>query len=397
MASLPPVVKKLGWISFYADVASEMAYPVLPLFLAAMGAPAAALGLIEGLAEATASLLKGWGGTRSDAIGKRTPFVRWGYGLSAVGRTMIAGAWIWPIVAVSRVIDRVGKGIRTAPRDALVAEAVDARSRGAAFGYHRAMDTAGAVCGVIVALLFLYFFPGEYRWIFLLAALPGLLSLYIAFQVKESSEASEEVQDDPVLPDPVVAAAASTQRVPLPPGFWRVLTPAILFGLANTSDAFLLSWAHKLGHSDSAVMGLYLAYNLIYALLAQGLGKLSDRVGRVPLLVVGWLLYAVSYAGFAWTPGAWLLVPFLLYGIYQAACQGATKAWVVDLAPKEARGTALGVFAMASGVAALLGNLAAGAIWDMSGSKSMLLAMAGLAVASVLALLLLRPKVSALS
>lgn len=379
MAKLPPVVKKLGWISFWADVASEMAYPVLPLFLTSLGAPAAALGLVEGLAEATASILKGWGGTQSDKIGKRTPFVRWGYGLSAFGRSLIAAAWIWPVVVVARVVDRFGKGIRTAPRDALVADSVDKESRGAAFGYHRAMDTGGAVCGVLVALAFLYFWPGQYRWIFLLAALPGILSLIIAFQVKEVAH-------------PAQTSQGNADGKKLPATFWMALTPAILFGLANTSDAFLLTWAHKQGHSDAAVMGLYLAYNLIYAGLAQQLGSLSDRVGRIPLLAAGWLLYAASYAAFAWTPGPLLLLPFLLYGVYQAASQGATKAWVVDLAPKEAKGTAIGVFAMVSGVSLLVGNLLAGAIWDLAGPQPMLLTMAGFSLLSVVALFVLGKK-----
>jgi len=362
-----------------------MAYPILPLFMRSLGAPAAALGLVEGLADATANVLKGVSGVRSDQRRARAPYVRWGYGLSAVGKPLIALAQTWPLVTVARVLDRYGKGIRTTARDALLAEAAPKERLGAVFGLHRAMDTAGAFAGVLLTLGLLQVLPAAYRTIFLLAIIPGLISVVLAMGVKDR--------------------ALSTTEAASAPGDWRspfresgalrqIVILHAVFAIANTSDAFLLLRAKDLGFSETAVIGAYLFYNVAYALLSYPAGKLSDRIGRWPLVALGWTAYAAVYVGFALAGKSWVWPLFLLYGVYVALAQGVAKAQVAELAPKQAKGGVLGVFYMVSGLCALVGNLAFGLVWDRFTPKAALLTAAGIAVLAVLAIpLVRRPRV----
>ncbi len=379
---LPPTAWRLGWISFFADVASEMAYPILPLFLRSLGAPMVALGLIEGLADGTANVLKGISGARSDKLRKRVPYVRAGYFLSACGKPLIALAYTWPLVTVARVLDRYGKGIRTTARDAMLADAAPKEHFGAVFGLHRAMDTAGAFVGVLVALALLQVLPGAYRTIFLLAAIPGFVAVLLALGLKD--KATEEVGE---RREPV--------PVSLSPELRRVILLHSIFAVANTSDTFLLLRSKDLGLSEGAVIGAYLMYNVAYALLSFPAGKLSDRVGRWPLVGMGWTAYAFVYLGFALLGQAWTWPLFLVYGLYVAFSQGVAKAQIAELAPKEQKGTVLGRFYMITGLCSLMGNLIFGLAWDRFGAVASLIGASVLAALAVLLIPLMRPSVGA--
>lgn len=352
---LPKEVWKLGWISLFADVSTEMVYPLIPLFLTeVLKAPARALGLVEGVSESIVSILKGWSGLRSDKIGRRLPFVQAGYGLSAAGKPLLALAWAWPLVLVGRGVDRVGKGIRGTARDALLTDVTPSDLRGAAFGIHRAMDTAGALIGVLLAGLLLMWMPGQYRLIFLLAAIPGFAALYLTFRIKETNP--------PEIPADTSAKATFKA---MPRGYWTALGLTVLFGLANSSDTFLLLRASRLGLSDVQVIWTYALYNVTYMLMAYPAGVLSDRIGRWWVMGAGWGLYALVYSGFATLGVAWLIPLFALYGIYIGLTKGVSSALVADHAPKDRRGSAMGLFYFASGISTLLASALTGLLWDL--------------------------------
>ncbi len=370
---LPKRVWTLGWISFFADVSTEIAYPIIPIFLrVTLGVPMAFIGLVEGLAEATASILKGWSGLHSDRTGRRTPYIQWGYGLSAVGKPLLALATGWPMVAFSRFVDRFGKGLRTSARDALIAEVAPKDQAGRIFGMHRAMDTAGALVGVAIGLLLLWLLPGQYRMIFVLALVPGVIAWLLTLRVRESAP---------------VATAEERARVSwrsLPASFWWVMAPCLVFALANSSDAFLLLRAKGLGLSDVQVVFAYMAYNLTYVLVSYPAGKLSDKVGRWWLIGSSWAVYALVYLGFSFAGASGLWPLFLLYGVYIGISQGVSKALVADHSPKEAKGTAMGVFNLLTGFAALLASGLTGVLWDQFGYTVALQVSAGLAVVALL-------------
>lgn len=375
---LPPVVKKLGWVSFFADICSEMAYPILPLFLTGvLKAPAAAIGNIEGIAESLVSFMKAFSGRWSDEKGTRLPFIRWGYALSAAGKPLIAIATTWPHVLGGRMLDRFGKGIRTTARDALIADATDPSAYGKAFGFHRAMDTAGAFVGVAIALALLYFLPGQYRLILALAVVPGILSVFLTFAVKEPPRHREALQDQD--------SGGYWQSISqLPARFWQALAVTSLFGLANTSDAFLLLRAKELSLLDWQTLALYMAYNAVVVLVATWAGSLSDRIGRWVVLFVSWLMYAGIYAGFAFGSANVLWILFAGYGLYYGMSHGVSRALVADHAPASFRGTAMGFFYLVTGLTTLAGNIAMGYIWDLGGSKTAFIAAGSVALLAAL-------------
>jgi MFS family permease len=359
-----------------------MAYPVMPLFLKSLGAPMAALGLIEGLADACANVLKGVAGVRSDQRRERTQYIRWGYGLSAAAKPLLAVTTGWPALVAVRLLDRYGKGIRTTPRDAMLAECAPPHQLGSVFGFHRAMDTAGAFVGVILALLLLQLLPQQYRLIFLLAGLPGAVALVLALGLREPAHHGPTPKERPKV------------RAHLPRGLLSVLAIHSAFALANTSDAFLLLRAKDLGFSETSVLAAYLLFNLTYVLGSWPAGRLSDRIGRWTILLVGWLCYSAVYLGFAVGGAGMVWVLFAAYGLYQALTQGSAKAQIAELAPKDLKGTALGVFAVTTGLSALVGNLAFGWVWDQWGAEtsfklSALVALAA-SVAAGVAMVLVR-------
>ncbi|OIN98788.1 MAG: MFS transporter [Desulfovibrionaceae bacterium CG1_02_65_16] len=375
---LPKQVRRLGWISFFTDIASEMVYPVAPLFLTAvLGAPVAVLGLIEGVAEALVSLMNGLSGWRSDNVGKRVPFIRLGYGLAALSKPLMALAHAWPMVFAARAADRLGKGLRTTARDAMIADAVDGRIAGRAYGFHRMMDTSGAIVGVLFALLLLKLLPGQYRLIFLIAGVPGLAAVWLSFRLRELRQGAlpaEPTRDSASAPASLPgnipkAGPQDARRGPLgfSPAYWLTLGLLMLFAFANSSDTLLLLRAKNLGWNDTQVILGYLLFNLTYAASAYPLGILSDRLGRWRLLVGGWALYSAVYFGFSvsggWARlGIWWLFP--LYGLSMGLTQGVGKALISRHIPPERKGTALGVFHMSLGFIALASSVVAGLLWD---------------------------------
>lgn len=379
-------VWQLGWISFFADVSSEMAYPALPLFMNnVLKAPVAAIGLVEGVAEALVSIMKGLSGIHSDRTGRRTPYLRWGYGLSALGKPMIALAHAWPMVMVARVTDRLGKGVRTTARDALIADTVEAARRGEAFGLHRAMDTAGALVGVGLALVLLSWMPEGYRLLFLLAAIPGAISVALTFRLSEASPQGPERAETEKAPAPVSLRE-------LPRGYWRALGLACVFALGNSSDTFLLLRAQDLGFSAAAAIGAYALYNVTYALLSRPMGVLSDRLGRWRVLGAGWLVYAGVYVGFALLGPHAVWPLFAVYGVYMGFTGGVGKALVADHAPPGSRGTALGFFYLTMGFATLVSSVVAGILWDQIGAAAPFWFGATCALAAAALIPLTRPR-----
>jgi len=350
---LPQNVRALSWVSFANDFASELVYPIVPLFLTqTLGAPATVLGVVEGIAEGVAVGLRGAAGWLSDRAGRtRKVWIVAGYAASAVSRIALAAAWAWGVVLAARIGDRLGKAARTAPRDALIKDSTPGELRGAAFGYHRALDTAGAVAGPLLAVALLA--AGvSLRTVLIVAVAPGFLTLVLLRSVREARRGGA-----------VLAGTAEPQR--LPRAFWGALAVWTVFSLGNSSDAFLIIRAHDLGLSTTLVVVAYAAYNVVYSTLSWPLGALSDRVSRPLILAAGLAVFALVYAGFAVAPGSWAVWPlFAVYGAYIAATDGIARAWIGDYAPDAAGGTAYGLFSAASGGALLTASVVAGVLWS---------------------------------
>jgi MFS family permease len=371
--SLPKQVWQLGWISFFADICSEMAYPVLALFIAALGAGPAALGIVEGVAESIVSFMKGASGVRTDVTGKRVPYIQAGYGLSALGKPLIALATGWPLVLVARSLDRFGKGIRTTARDTLIVDSTPSDRMGAAFGLHRGLDTAGAFVGVLLTLALLYLLQGNdqlrtYRMVFAIAFVPGIVSMFFTFRVKEAAHPEEAVK--------ARQEGVRFNLSMLPPGYWRAVAISSTFALANSSDTFLILRAHQVfdaqyGVKAAAMLPVvgYAVYNAVYTVLSYPSGALSDRIGRWWVLGIGWLIYAAVYAGFSVASAGLLWVLFGLYGVYMGMTDGVGKALVADHAPRQARGSAMGLFYMISGFATLATSILTGTLWNLYGPR----------------------------
>lgn len=357
--ALSPTVKKLGLVSFLADVSSEMLYPITPLFLTTvLGASVTSVGVIEGAAEAIASLLKTYSGFWSDRIQKRKPFVWMGYLFAALAKPMIGVAQTWPQVLFARSFDRTGKGLRTAPRDALLVESVPAKMRGAALGWHRGMDTLGAAIGPLLAIWFLSY-SADLRWIYYLAFIPGILAVLVAFSLKETSAVKKQVMEKP----------SWGSFFKLPADFKYYLFSWSIFSVANSSDVFLLLKAQKSGMSLTQTILLYCFYNLTYALMSPYLGGLSDRLGRKKILIVGLLVFAFVYGGFVYANVSWQFwILFGIYGLYMAATDGVSKAFAIDLLGEDKKATAVGYLGTVTGIATLVASSTAGFLWDHFGS-----------------------------
>lgn len=368
---LPSLVYRLGWISFFADVCSEMAYPIMPLFIiGALQAPKTALGIIEGVALAVVALMRGGSGFASDRIGKRTPFVQWGYLTSGLSKPIIGLAHVWPTVLGARILDRLGKGLRTTARDALMADSVDKSDYGRAFGFHQGMDTAGAFVGVMLTFGLLMLYPGNYRLIFFIASGPGFLAWLITLTLKDQPRPAEQL-------------APERKRFDwsqLTPAYWRVVVISTIFALANSSDTFLMLRAQNVGLSDTMVVLAYALYNLVFTLFSYPIGKLSDRIGRWPALLVGWAMYAAVYLGFSGASARTIWILFAVYGVAIGIETAVNKALVADLAPKSMRGSAMGIFHMVSGLAILIANPLTGWVWDRYGPAKAFQLGAGLAI-----------------
>lgn len=376
-ARLPVNVLALSLVSLLNDTSSEIIYPMLPFFLAlALGASPFAIGTIEGAAESASSLLKLLVGYASDRFSKRKFPVLLGYGLSSVLRPLLGLANSWPQILVLRLFDRVGKGIRSAPRDALVADATPPEKRGLAFGFHRAMDHLGAVLGPLIGYLLLSYFAtdrqrpttDEYASVFILASIPAFLSLLvIVFFVKENTihhTSNPETTAKPKTKDP-------RPETKFDSNFKRFMLVVALFTLANSSDAFLLLRAQEAGVATVVIPLLWSFHHLSKVVSSLIGGDLSDKIGRRTLIFSGWIVYALVYLGFAFvsTPlGAWAL--FLLYGVYFGLTEGVEKALVADLVPAEKRGTAFGWFHLAYGITVFPASLLTGYLWTKFGSTT---------------------------
>jgi MFS family permease len=399
---LPRPVKLLGWTSFFTDAATEAIYPLIPVFVTrVLGGSALSLGVIEGAADAISSTLKLAAGRLSDRTGRRKPFVVAGYLLASLVRPLVALAASWQHVFFVRLVDRIGKGLRGAPRDAMLGALAAPNERGRVFGFHRAMDHAGAIVGPLAATAFLWFFPGQYRALFSLTFLPGALAVVLLMFVPEvrSSTSSESTGSSGQLrrfqPAPSVKSAEisysahstysthSTLSGPLK----RFLTILTIFTLGNSSDAFLLL---RLSDAGLATMYLPIAWAGLHV-VKSGLstlgGMLSDRLGRVRLIGTGWIVYGITYLGFAVSDSILpLLTWFLVYGIYFALVEGSEKALVVDLTPPELQGTAFGWYNAVLGFGALAASLVFGALWETFGSVAAFATGAALALTAALLL-----------
>lgn len=352
---LDPQVRRLGWVSLLADLSSEIVYPLFPLFVTGvLGAPVALLGLIEGLAEATASVSKYPFGQAADYTGRRRPFVLGGYGLAAVGKLIVALAMSWPTALGGRFVDRLGKGMRTAARDDLLATQTRDDQQGLAFGLHRAMDTVGAVLGPLLALA-LVEADVPIRWIFALAVIPGLASvLIIVWLVKER-------RGEP-------RRGAFRPKLPSSPAFRWLLAGSLVFAVGNSSDMFLLLKAQDVGLSTSGVILVYVLYNVTYSSASLPLGGLSDRVGQFPLVLSGYALFAAVYIGFAVATSGWALIAlFATYGLYIAATEGTSKALIGRAIPSGERSSALGLYYTATGLATFAASTVGGVLWSAFG------------------------------
>lgn len=352
---IPRTVWYLGTVSFFNDVASEMLYPVMPIFLTqVLGAPVFIVGLIEGLAEGTASIFKALFGYWSDKIQKRKPFVVAGYGAGAVAKVIIALSYAWPMVLVGRIVDRLGKGVRTGARDAMLNASSGPSNRGLIFGFHRSMDTMGAVVGPSIALVLLYFFPTDIRQILYYAAIPAFISLFFFFLIKEPKAAHSNAK---------LHLFASIKDFPRE--YKLFLFGTALFSLGNSSDAFLILRARGLGMSIVLTIAAYVVYNLVYALVATPAGSISDRIGQKKVFILGTLIFVFVYLGFAFNHDQLYVWPlFPVYAFYIALTDGIGKALIGSIVTPEKIGTGYGVVNSVSGIFTVLASVIGGALWS---------------------------------
>lgn len=340
------------------DVSSEMVYPLVPLFLSSvLGVNKSVIGLIEGVAEATASILKLFSGALADRFGKNKLLMGLGYGVSTGSRAILATAGGWGAVFGSRFVDRVGKGIRTAPRDAIVAASTPPEIMGKAFGLHRTLDTLGAVLGPALAMLVLFFYAGDYRLVFWLSIIPGILAvlLIVLFITADGPVQSERRSF-------IWSAKEFDGR------FWSFILVVGLFSLGNSSDAFLILRAENAGVSPVWVPGVYLGFHFVYALVAVPGGMLADRFGKRRFILLGFVLFSAVYAGFALASSPWQVAGlFALYGVYMGLTDGVQRAYLATIIPPERRATGYGIYHTVVGLAILPASLAAGLLWDHVG------------------------------
>ena len=348
----------LSFVSLFADVASEMLYPVVPVYLKEIGFSVFLIGVLEGVAEFTAGMSKGYFGKQSDEKGRRLPFIKSGYFLSALSKPMMA-VFTFPFwIFFARTVDRLGKGLRTAARDALLSQNATPETKARVFGFHRGMDTLGAVIGPTIALLFLQFFPKQYVPLFYLAFVPGLIAVLLIFLLKEKRTPVSTLQKGNFFSFFKYWKIAS-------PEYKKLMIGLLLFALFNSSDVFLLLKAKEITGSDSFTIGAYIFYNLVYAAAAYPMGMLADKWGIKNIFITGLLLFALVYFLFGLSTSAVLLfVSFFLYGIYAAATEGISKAWITNLSSKSNTATAIGFYTSCQSICSLFASAIAGLLWS---------------------------------
>ena len=352
------VVLLVSLVSLFTDVASEMLYPIMPVYLRSIGFSVLLIGILEGIAEATAGLSKGYFGNLSDKKQSRMPFVRWGYSLSAISKPLMA-LFTFPLwIFFARTLDRLGKGIRNSSRDALLSDETTKENKAKVFGFHRSLDTLGAAIGPSIALIYLYFNPGQYKWLFIIAFLPGLIAISITFLVKEKRKEKAETKERVgFLSYLKYWKKGSTV-------YKKLVIGLLVFTVFNSSDAFLLLALKYNGLSDIQMIGFYIFYNLVYALLSYPLGAAADKLGMKIVLVLGLVVFSIVYSSMAFAHGFWIFgLIFFLYAIYAASTESVAKAWISNICEKSETATAIGFFTSLSSICTLLASVLAGFLW----------------------------------
>jgi len=365
----------VSFVSLFTDVASEMLYPIMPVYLKSIGFSVMLIGILEGVAEATAGLSKGYFGNLSDVHQKRVPFVRGGYIMSAISKPLMA-IFTFPVwIFFARTMDRFGKGIRTSARDAMLSDETTPEHKGKVFGFHRSMDTVGAAIGPVIALVYLYFYPGQYRWMFLIAFFPGLFAIALTFLLKDKAK-------EPANPDATVPSPHSKPSVGFftyfkywskaTPGFRYLVAGLLVFTMFNSSDAFLLLAMKEHNLSDTMMIGVYIFYNLVYALFSYPIGAMADKIGLKTMLIAGLFLFSIVYTGIGFAQSLAVIgALFFLYGLYAACTEGISKALISNMAAKSETATAIGFYNSMASMCTLVSSSLAGFLWFTIGSRAM--------------------------
>ncbi|WP_439879581.1 MFS transporter [Pontibacter sp. MBLB2868] len=365
------IVLILSFVSLFADIASEMLYPVMPVYLNSIGFSVLLIGILEGVAQGAAGLSKGYFGRLSDRTGRRLPFIRWGYLLAALSKPLLALSTVPLWVFGARTLDRLGKGLRTGARDALLSDESSPETKGRIFGFHRSMDTLGASIGPSIALIYLYLHPGQYKPLFYYAFLPGLVSVLLLLLLREKRKQ--------------VKPAAAKGKYNFfdfihywqesPAAYRRLVIGFLLFALFNSSDFFLLLRMKEAGFDDTHLIGLYILYNLIYALTSYPMGMVADKWGLKRVYLSGLGLFVLVYFGMASLQVSWVYLPLIfLYGLFAAATEGISKAWISNICAPEDTATAIGTYTAFESVATLFASALAGLLWQLYGAATTFLA-----------------------
>ena len=348
----------LSVVSLFTDTASEMLYPIMPIYLKTIGFSIVLIGILEGIAEATAGLSKSYFGQLSDTSGRRVPFVQIGYALSSISKPMMA-IFTFPLwIFFARTIDRFGKGIRTGARDAILSNEATPETKGKVFGLHRSMDTLGAVIGPSLALIYLYFNPQDYKTLFFIAFIPGVLAVLSSFYLKDKNV----IENKPKVKINFFSLVQYWKQSP--EAYRKLVIGLLVFALFNSSDVFLLLQAKQSGFDDTMIIGVYIFYNLIYALFAFPVGIVADNVGLKTIFIMGLLLFATVYFGMAFNSNPYLFIGlFFLYGVYASATEGISKAWISNIINKKDTATAIGTFSGLQSMCSMLASSLTGLIW----------------------------------
>jgi len=363
----------LSLVSLFTDMASEMLYPIMPIYLKTIGFSIVLIGILEGVAEATAGLSKGYFGKLSDVSGRRAPFVQIGYAFSAISKPMMA-IFTFPIwVFSARTLDRFGKGIRTGARDAILSDEATPGTKAKIFGFHRSMDTLGAVIGPSLALLYLYFFPHDYKTLFFIAFIPGLLAVFSSFYLKDK-KANREIT---TVKTTFFSFLKYWKISPI--DYRKLVIGLLIFTLFNSSDVFLLLQAKQSGLTDTMVIVVYIFYNLIYALFAFPMGVLADKVGLKTIFIIGLILFAIVYYGMSVNTHLYFFFGlFFLYGIYASATEGISKAWISNITDRKDTATAIGTFTGLQSICTMVASSLTGLIWFRFGATAAFLTAASM-------------------
>lgn len=353
----------LSVVSLFADIASEMIYPVVPVYLKEIGFSMLLIGILEGVAEFTSGISKGYFGKLSDEKGIRLPFIKGGYFFSAISKPMMAMLTYPFWIFFARTVDRFGKGLRTAARDALLSQQSTKETKARVFGFHRGMDTLGAAIGPIIALVFLHFFPKQYVSLFYWAFIPGIIAVFLIFLLKEKKEPVSTLAKGNFFSFFKYWKVASVE-------YKKLVIGLLLFALFNSSDFFLLILTKEVTGSDTTTIAAYIFYNIVYAAASYPLGGLADKFGVKKIFIIGLFMFAIVYAGFAFHPSTIVIfILFFIYGIYAAATEGITKAWITNIAHSTNTATSVGFYTSCQSICSLFASIIAGAIWSIMGSS----------------------------